>query len=129
MAPAPLEAPPEEGMKGKDPRSREPAVLLVKKVTGRMPPKGLYDSIIQALAPPVDEERLRRCYQAWLMRGYKVTNFAWLFEWYAKKGIPEERDRGNGEGKTRVEAQVDRAAQAIRDRMAQVQARKEQRGD
>jgi hypothetical protein len=106
----------------RDARSREPAVLLVKAITGRMPPKGLYESVIQALAPPVDEERLRRCYQAWLMRGYKVTNFAWLFEWYAKKGIPEERR--NGDGKSRVEEQVDRTAQAIRDRMALVQARK-----
>lgn len=116
------DAPGQVSTAGKDPRSKDPAVLLVKKVTARMPPKGLYDSIIQALAPPVDEERLRRCYQAWLMRGYKVTNFAWLFEWYAKKGIPEARR--NGEGKSRVEEQVDRTAQAIRDRMALVQARK-----
>jgi hypothetical protein len=56
----------------------------------------LYDEMIETLGETPDGPRLARCYQEWVKRGFKPTNYAWLFDWYVR-GIPE-----NGAGSARA---------------------------
>ena len=78
-----------------DARSKHPAVLLVKGVTGRNPPKALYDKVIAIAGETPDGERAADCYRAWCERGYNPNALTWLTEWYAT-GIPGRN--GNGKG-------------------------------
>ena len=78
-----------------DARSKHPAVLLVKGVTGRNPPKALYDKVIAIAGDTPDGERAAECYRAWCERGYNPNALTWLTEWYTT-GIPGRN--GNGKG-------------------------------
>lgn len=81
-----------------DPRTDTPAIACVRGVMGGAtnPPIVLYDEIIETLGETPDGPRLARCYQEWVKRGFKPTNYAWLFDWYVR-GIPE-----NGSGGARA---------------------------
>lgn len=77
-----------------DPRSKHPAIQAARAATGarKYPPFELYDAIIAALGECPDCERLDRCRQAWVTRGYNPNAWTWATEWYAQ-GVPE-RTRG-----------------------------------
>jgi len=72
-----------------DHRSKHPAILAVKAATSRYPKKELWDEVIQFLGDSPDLEKIRACYIAWIKRGYRPDNFAWLFDWTVT-GIPEK---------------------------------------
>ena len=80
-----------------DVRSTHPAVLLVKRVTGRNPPKALYDKVIAIAGDAPDGERAADCYRAWCERGYNPNALTWLTEWYAT-GIPGRNGNGRPSG-------------------------------
>jgi hypothetical protein len=73
---------------------RAPGLVLVKNITGRMPPVAVQERIIGALGPTPSVERLRTCYEEWCVRGYNPHNLAWLLEWYAGGSIPPNKPPG-----------------------------------
>ena len=94
-----------------DERSSHPAILAVFHVTGKMPQKDIYGPIISVLGQSPDEIKLKSCWEAWRVRGYSPTNYAWATEWYLQ-GIPAQRQNyparaspgppeSNGDGMTR----------------------------
>jgi len=89
-----------------DVRSKHPAVLLVKGITGRNPPKALYDKVIAIAGDTPDCERAADCYRAWCERGYNPNALTWLTEWYVV-GVPGRN--GNGYGRASPMAGVDAA--------------------
>ena len=76
-----------------DPRTAHPAVQACRSLTGRYPDKSIYDRLIAALGQSPDLDRLRRCRQEWVERGYNPASWKWASEWYAA-GIPEQRLKG-----------------------------------
>lgn len=76
-----------------DPRSKDPAILAVKGIIGRYPPKELYDEIILTLGGSPDLDYLGKCRVKWLKRGYNPNAWEWLTDWYKNKSMP------NGNGK------------------------------
>lgn len=76
-----------------DERSSHPAILAIFHVTGKMPHKDIYGPIIDALGQSPDEIKLKSCWEAWRIRNYSPTNYAWATEWYLQ-GIPAQR-QGN----------------------------------
>lgn len=79
--------------KGKsDPRSNHPAIQLVKGVTGRMPPKPIYDYLIKELGDHPDGVKFARVFEAWCLRGFKITNYEGQIDWY-KNGIPQKNGK------------------------------------
>lgn len=70
---------------------RDPRIVLLRKLTGRLPPAILHEQILSALGPSPAPERLTGCYRAWCARGYNPMNYAWLFDWYARGEIPPAR--------------------------------------
>ena len=89
-----------------DARSKHPAVLLVKGITGRNPPKALYDKVILIAGEHPDGERAADCYRVWCERGYNANALTWLTEWYVV-GVPGRN--GNGYGRASPMAGVDAA--------------------
>lgn len=87
-----------ERVSTRDPRTGHPSVQAYRSITGKLPPKPLYDAVIATLGengpPEADVGRARDCYHAWLARGYNPSALTWLLEWY-KTGIPKP-DGGNG---------------------------------
>jgi len=87
-----------------DPRSRHPAIVAARAVTGakHYPPLELYDGLITALGENPDAERLKTCRQAWIERGYNPRAWTWATEWYTQ-GVPAKGARaspsGSGNGK------------------------------
>jgi len=73
---------------------RDPRILLLRKLTGRLPPAVLQAQVISALGREPDTERLAECYRAWCARGYNPMNYAWLFDWYTAGRIPAAPARG-----------------------------------
>ncbi|NLF19668.1 MAG: hypothetical protein GX595_20750 [Lentisphaerae bacterium] len=73
---------------------RDPRILLLRKLTGRLPPAVLQAQVLSALGPEPDTERLAECYRAWCARGYNPMNYAWLFDWYTAGRIPAAPARG-----------------------------------
>ncbi len=67
---------------------RDPRLLLLRKLTGRWPPAVLESQILSALGAEPETVRLGDCYRAWCARGYNPMNYAWLFDWYARRSIP-----------------------------------------
>jgi len=80
-----------------DERSKTPAVLCFKGITGKYPAIEIYDEVIAALGDRPDGEKLANCFKAWIKRGYNRERVdGWLFDWY-KNGVPEDV-RANGKG-------------------------------
>jgi hypothetical protein len=71
-----------------DPRSKSPAILCAKSITGRYPPKAIYEDVIQVFGEQPDSLKAARCYKEWVSRGYNQNSYKWLLEWYVL-GIPE----------------------------------------
>lgn len=63
-----------------------PEIETVRTVTGRYPDKALWESIVTASAGKTADD-VREAYTAWVGRGFKPTNYAWLLEW-VPNGIP-----------------------------------------
>lgn len=84
---------PEPNTKPTDQRKVHPAIIGIWKVTGKYPPKELWDEIIDTMGDEIDETALKKCWVKWRVKGFKPTNFAWALEWY-RDGIPTEN--GNG---------------------------------
>ncbi|MFO7695872.1 MAG: helix-turn-helix domain-containing protein [Anaerolineae bacterium] len=55
---------------------RDPRIVLLRKLTGRMPPAILRAQVLAALGPSPAAERLTECYRAWCARGYNPMNYA-----------------------------------------------------
>jgi hypothetical protein len=73
-----------------DARTDHPAIQAIRHVSGRLPAKAQYDVLINALgAAPPDEALLKRCYDAWVLKGWNPGNLAWATEWYAQGGPPQ----------------------------------------
>jgi hypothetical protein len=80
--------------KGSRPQPATPAAIVaVRHLTGRYPPRPLWPTIEAAIGDQPDTALLRACYEAWLSRGYNGRSFVWLFEWYAQGGAPEDNRR------------------------------------
>jgi len=71
-----------------DPRSKHPAILMVKGITGKYPNRTLWDDIIKQVGDHPDGEKAAACYRAWVTKGYNASALTWLTEWY-KTGIPK----------------------------------------
>jgi len=63
-------------------------VKWYRGIIGRYPRKALYHQVIETIGKKRDGPLLRRCYEAWLARGYNPQNMNWLFEWYVSGAIP-----------------------------------------
>jgi len=91
--PAAVAAPPAKPKRKRrstaDPRTAHPAIQAYRTAVGgrAYPKRELYDPIIEALGETPDIPRLTDCRRAWIARGFKPVNYAWLFEWY-QDGIP-----------------------------------------
>lgn len=68
--------------------SRPVAVETVRKVGGLYPPKAVWNTIATRLGERPDEDRLRQCFESWVLRGNKPTNYAWATDWYVD-GVPD----------------------------------------
>ncbi len=80
--------------------SRAPDLILVQKITGKMPPRAVHERILEVLGPAPSVERLRTCYEEWCIRGYNPHNLAWLLEWYAGGSIPPNKPPGRARQRT-----------------------------
>ncbi len=74
----------------RDPRLDHPAVVLVKTVTGRYPPKAVFDWVIRGLGDTPDAARFAQVHEAWCARGYRPTNLEGHLDWY-RQGVPSGR--------------------------------------
>jgi len=69
-------------------------VIFYRSVIGRYPSKELYQKIDECIDKRRDAVFLRKCYEAWIARGWNPQNLeGWLFGWYANGAI-EERQYG-----------------------------------
>ncbi len=60
----------------------------MKRVTGRSPLRPTYERVIALMGDAPDEERFRKVYEAWCLRGYNPDNLGGQLDWY-RDGIPE----------------------------------------
>lgn len=74
----------------RDPLRNHPAVLLVKNITGKWPPRTVFDRLARELGETPDAARFAEIYEEWRARGYRPTNLAGMLDWY-RKGIPPIR--------------------------------------
>jgi hypothetical protein len=65
-----------------DPRTKHPAIIAYREVTGKYPNKTLYDSIITAIGEQPDTAKLTACYQEWVKRGSNPNAATWAIDWY-----------------------------------------------
>lgn len=86
-------APPARHSRQSDPRSKHPAILCAKGITGHYPPAEIYDDLIRVLGDHPDGEKLAACRKEWITRGYNGNGWAWALEWY-----PGEIPTKNGPG-------------------------------
>jgi hypothetical protein len=78
-----------------DPRSKHPIIQAIRNVTARYPAKPQYGPLIDAVGDrPIDESLLKTCYDAWVLKGWNPSNYAWVTEWYVKGG-PQGRQTNN----------------------------------
>lgn len=71
----------------KDPRIEHPAMIAIRTVTKRYPPKPSWDLIIGELGDHPDTDKLQQVYAVWTASGYNPGNYQGVIEWY-KFGIP-----------------------------------------
>lgn len=81
-------------------RSRVPHPLpaqieLIRHVTGKTPPSALWESFTKVIGTATEDE-IRPYFLAWIERGYKPVNYAWLTDWFATGMIPA-RNGGKGQ--------------------------------
>jgi len=80
-----------------DPRSKSPAILCAKGITGHYPKLIVYDEVISKLGERPDGPKAAGCYKEWILRGHNPIGWGWL-DWYTN-GIPAQ---GNGHGPPRA---------------------------
>ncbi|HEX3102409.1 MAG TPA: DnaA N-terminal domain-containing protein, partial [Pyrinomonadaceae bacterium] len=78
-----------------DERKCHPAIVAIREIAELYPPKETWDKFITVLGADLDVDRLRECFVAWRLKGWKPTNYAWALEWYPH-GIPNFAANGNG---------------------------------
>src|SRR5262249_39843061 len=66
----------------RDSRLDRPGVKAVHAVTGKHPPKDLWEAIIEIVGDQPNEVLMKKCWVAWRSKGFSPMNFGWLFEWY-----------------------------------------------
>ncbi len=71
-----------------DGRSKTPAIIAFRRLTGHYPKSINYQDVIDILGEVPDEVKLAACYKEWCARGYNSNSIKWLTEWY-KNGIPQ----------------------------------------
>jgi hypothetical protein len=75
----------------KDERATHPAILAVRELAERYPPKRYWDELIEVLTDEPNVDKLYRCWQVWVEKGYRVDNYrGWAVDWYLR-GIPRRR--------------------------------------
>lgn len=89
-----------------DPRTKHPAIALVKGITGINPQKALYDGIIRTLGDRPDGKKAAACYQEWVKRGFNPRAMTWLLEWYPS-GIPKNGNGSRASPMAGVDAAID----------------------
>ena len=95
--PAGKPAPQAPAGKPADGRMNHPAVIMVKNLTGRFPPKDLWDRIIREIRGKPDIEFFRASWEIWRSVGGNPQNFEqWLFEPNRTKMPPEIYAQKNG---------------------------------
>lgn len=96
--------------KAQDPRISHAAIRCVQGIqeTTHLPPKALWDVIIQTLGPMPDGSRLAACWRAWNEYGYRPSSWKWLTEWYPQGGPPKRNGNG-GNGKPSRAVHVERS--------------------
>lgn len=82
----------------RDPRTKYPAIQLVKQLTGYYPRIALYDDIIAVLGDHPDFNWAKKCSIEWSKRGFRMDNHGWVFDWYLN-GIPERDSNGRQNGR------------------------------
>lgn len=76
-----------------DTRKNHPAIVAIREVTNRYPPKEIWDELIDQIGFDADTVRLRKCYAAWIGYGYNRTNFNWVYDWYVSDRIPKTGEK------------------------------------
>lgn len=77
----------ESSKKARTTKAPPPAeIALVRSITSRYPDKTLWEPIVAAVSGKSADD-IRAAYTAWVSRGFKPTNYAWLLEW-VPNGIP-----------------------------------------
>lgn len=74
-----------------------PAIKAIRDITKRNPNKAIWDDLIDLLGDDPDIPRLVQCHKAWVTKGFKEINLAWVTEWYVE-GIPGRKEKTNGNG-------------------------------
>jgi uncharacterized protein YdaU (DUF1376 family) len=82
------------GRPKRDERLDHPAIKAAHAVTGKFPPRDLWDAIIEIVEEQPNEVLMKKCWVAWRGKGFSPMNFAWLFEWYSRGG-PQEGNYGS----------------------------------
>lgn len=77
-------------MRGKqnDERASHPAIVAVREITEKFPPKKDWDLLIEIIGEDPDIDLLVDAHSEWARRGYSPFNFSWITDWYANKRIP-----------------------------------------
>jgi len=94
--PSAAPAPTKKSISKADPRTKHPAIQAIFDLTGIHPVKGAYGPLIAVLGDAPNGARLKECYEAWSIKGWKPTNYAWVTDWYAKGGPPASNGNGHG---------------------------------
>jgi hypothetical protein len=98
-----------------DPRTKHPAISLVKGITGRNPNRAMYDSIIETVGDKPRGEDAAICYREWIKRGYNPNALTWLTEWYSN-GIPTNGHGPRGSPLAAVDAAIEEYGRQERER-------------
>ena len=77
--------------KPRENKSNHPALVAVRTLTGHQPDPATWDALIAVLGLEPDVLRLTECFSAWVLKGYKKSNYAWITEWYVD-GIEGKRN-------------------------------------
>lgn len=75
-----------EPQKNGDLRAHHPAIEAVKVTANIYPPKALWDEMILKVGETPNLELMAHCFLEWVKKGFKPTNYAWLFDWYLSGG-------------------------------------------
>lgn len=71
-----------------DGRSKTPAIIAFRRLTGQYPKVINYQEILDVLGENPNEPLLASCYREWCARGYNTKSIKWLTDWYKHGGIP-----------------------------------------
>ena len=71
-----------KSISSKDPRTSSMQIQAVRSITGKYPPRELYDAIISKMGDSPDMVKLQQSRTTWIARGYNPNSWIWLLEWY-----------------------------------------------